>query len=85
MYQNYKFDDPRGRVVVVGCGHISHIVKIQYIISLKTFFSSAEHRSDKLNIMMIKEGSSKILHFMIPGVGVPVLIKIPLEKRARRG
>ena len=30
--------------------------------------------------MMIEEGSSKILHFMIHRVGVPVLIKIPLEK-----
>ena len=71
---------------MVGCGHISHIVEIQYIISFKIFLSSAEHRSNKLHIvMMIKEGSSKILHFMIHGVGVPVLIKIPLEKMSRSG
>ena len=26
----YKFHDPRAGVLVLGCGHISHIVKIHY-------------------------------------------------------
>ena len=34
--------------LVLECGHISHIVKC--IISLKIFFSTLMHRSDKLSV-----------------------------------
>ena len=45
-------------------------------ISLKIFFSTLEHSSDRLIkslVMMTKEGSTKIVHNMIPGAGILVL------------
>ena len=41
-----NFMNHRARILVLGCGHIRYIVKC--IISLKIFFSSLRHRSDKL-------------------------------------
>ena len=40
-----NFMTPRAGVLVLGRGHISHIVK--YIISLKIFFSIPRHMADK--------------------------------------
>ena len=41
------FITPVVRVVVLGCGRISHIVNVHYFFK---FFSTPRHRSDKLNI-----------------------------------
>ena len=43
-----NFMTPGSGVLMLGCGHISHIVKC--IISLKIFFFTPRHRSDKLSI-----------------------------------
>ena len=61
-------------VLVLGCGHISHIVK--WIISFKIFFCTLRHRSDKLYmyvVIMTKEESTKIVNFMTLREG-PVLV-----------
>ena len=65
------FRTPGARVLMLGCGLISHIVKMHFFIN---FLFTPRHRSDKLNIvMMTKEGFTKIVNFMTPGAGVLVL------------
>ena len=50
-------------VLVLGCGHISHIVKMHYFINNRLIFS--RHRSDDIYIGMVtKEGSTKIVNFL---------------------
>ena len=39
---------PGAGVLVLGCGHISHIVKMNYFF--KIFFSTTRHISDKLSL-----------------------------------
>ena len=48
VYQNCKFHDPGEGVLKLGCGHISHFVKMHYSF-FKIFFPPM-HRSDKLSI-----------------------------------
>ena len=59
-------------VLALRRGHISHIVKIHYFFK-KIFFSTQWYGSDKLKVMMNKEGSTKIVNFITPGAGVLVL------------
>ena len=41
---DFKFNDPRAGIFVLGRGHESHIVKMYYFF--KTFFSTTRHRSE---------------------------------------
>ena len=59
-------------VLALRRGHISHIVKIHYFFK-KIFFSTQWYGSDKLKVMMNKEGSTKIVNVITPGAGVLVL------------
>ena len=43
-----NFMTPGAGVLVLGRGHISHIVKMHYFF--KIFFSTPRHKSDKLSI-----------------------------------
>ena len=67
------FMTPRAEVLVLGCGHISHIVKMHYFFKSLLLYSQALIRQTKYVVMMTKEGSTKIVNFMTPGVGVLVL------------
>ena len=50
--KNVNFMSPGVGVLAIGCGHISHKVKIHYFFNI---------------IMTIKEGSTKIVNFIAPG------------------
>ena len=56
-----NFMTPWAGVLVLGRGHISHIMKMHYFS--KSLFSAPRHRKDKL---MTKEKTTKIVNFMIP-------------------
>ena len=62
---NYMYMTPRARVLVLECGHISHVVKMHNFF-LKSFspLSQALIRQTKYTVMMTKEGSTKILNFI---------------------
>ena len=65
-----NFLTPVAGVLVLGCDHISYIVKMHYFFKNLFFIL----HSDKVSIvMMTKEGSNKILNFMTHGVGLLVL------------
>ena len=61
-------------VLALGRGHISHIMKIHYFFKNVLIYSQVEIRQTKYIVMMIKEGSTKIVNFMTPGAGVLVLV-----------
>ena len=48
-------------------------VKLMYFFKNLLLYSQALNRQTKYVVMMTKEGSTKIVNFMIPGVGVLVL------------
>ena len=63
------FMTPKVVVLLLGCGHISYSENT-------LFLSTPRHRSDKLSwykVMITKEGSTKIVNFMTPRVGVLML------------
>ena len=64
---------PRAVVFVLGCDHISKRVKMHYSFKNLLFYSQAKIRQTKNIIMMNKEGSTQIVNFMTPGVGVLAL------------
>ena len=64
---------PGAGVLVLGRGHISHIVKLHYFFENLLLYSQAQIRLSKYVVMMTKEGSTKIVNFMTPGAGVLVL------------
>ena len=70
-----NFMTPReGPVLVLGCGHISHIVKMHYSFKNFLLYSQALiSQTMYVLVMMTKEGSTKIVNFMTPGAGVLVL------------
>ena len=65
-----NFMIPGAGVLVLGCGYISHIVKMHYFFKNLLSNSQALIRQTKYVVMMSKEGSTKILNFMTPGAGV---------------
>ena len=67
------FMTPGAGFLVLGCGHISHIVKMHYFFKNLLFNSQALIRQTKYVVMMTKEGSTKFVNFMTPGAGVLVL------------
>ena len=64
---------PGAGVLMLGHGHISHIVKLHYFFKNILLYSKALIRQTKYLVMMNKEGSTKIVNFMTPGAGVLVL------------
>ena len=67
-----NFMTPRAKILVLGRGHVSHMVKMQYFFR-NLLYSLVWIRQTKYIVMMIKEGSIKMVNFMIPMVGVLVL------------
>ena len=67
------FMTPRAEVLVLGCGHISHIVKMHYFFKSLLIYSHAYIRKTKFIVLMTKEGSTKIVNYMTPGAGIFVL------------
>ena len=68
-----NFMTPGAGVLALGCGHISHIVKMHYFFKNLLLYSSASSRQTEYIVMMSKEASTKIVNFMTPGAGVPVM------------
>ena len=64
---------PGAGVLVLGRGHISHIVKMHYFLKNLLLNCQALIRQTKYVVMITKEGSTKIVNFMTPGAGVLVL------------
>ena len=67
-----NFMTPRAGVFVLGCGQISHIVKMHYFFK-NLLYSHAYIRQTKYIVMMTKEGSTQIVNFMTLRTGVLVL------------
>ena len=64
-----NFVTPKAGVLVLGCGNISHIVKLHYFFKNLPLYSQALIRQNKYVVMMTKEGSTNIVNFMTPGQG----------------
>ena len=77
------FMTPGVWVLVIGCGHISYRVKMHYFFKNLFFNSQALIRQTKYVVMMTKEGSTKILNFMTPWVGVLVLGRGHISHRVK--
>ena len=67
-----NFMTPRAGVLVLGCSHISHIVKVYYFLKNLLLYSHAYIRQTKYIVMMTNEGSPKLIDFMTPGTGLIV-------------
>ena len=67
-----NFMTPGAGVLVLGRGHISHIVKMHYFFK-NLLYSHAYIRQTKHIVMVTKKGSTKIVNFMTPGTAVHVL------------
>ena len=52
-------------VLVLRCGHISYIVKINYLYENLLLYSKAQIRQTEGVVMISKEGSTKIVNFAI--------------------
>ena len=69
-----NFMNPGVSVLVLKCGHIIHyIVKIHYFYKNFLLYSQSQIRQTEGIIMVFKEGSTKIVKFMTPGIGILVL------------
>ena len=65
---------PGAGVLVLGCGHSSHTVKMHYALFLvksSSLFLGID-QTNKYVVMMTMEGSNKIVNFITPGEGVPL-------------
>ena len=60
-------------VLVLGCGHISQVVKRHCFFKNLLLYFLAWITQPKDRVMMTKEGCNKIVHFMTPGAGFFVL------------
>ena len=59
-----NFMTPGAGVLVLGHGHISHIVKLHYFFKNLLLYSQALIRQTKYVLMMTKEGATKIVNFL---------------------
>ena len=64
-----NFMTPGAGVLVLGCSHINHIVKLNYFFKNRLLYPQAQIKQTKC-IVMTKEGCTKIVNFMTPWVGV---------------
>ena len=60
-------------VLVIGRGLISHTVKIHYTLKNLLLYSHTLIKQSDYKVMRTKKGSTNILNFLTPGVGVLVL------------
>ena len=60
-------------VLVLGYGHVSHIVKMHIFFKNLLLYSQAYIRRCRYIVMIAKEGSTKIVTIMTQGAGVLVL------------
>ena len=67
-----NFMNPWPGFFLLGHGHISHIVKLEYFLWNLLLYSGAWFRQTKCVVIMTKKGSTKIVNFMIPREGVHV-------------
>ena len=67
------FMTPGAGVLMLGRGHISHILKMHYFFKNLLLYSQTQIRQTKYKVMMTREGSIKIVNFTTPGSGVLVL------------
>ena len=58
-----NFMTPGSGVLVLGCGHLSHIVKIHYFFK-NHLYPQAWIRQTMFIVMMTKKGSTKIVTFI---------------------
>ena len=68
-----NFMTPGSGVLLLGCGHISHMIKIHYSFKNLLLYSQAKIRLTKYIVIMTKEGSTKIVNFLTSRAGVLVL------------
>ena len=68
-----NFITPGTWVLVLGRGHISHIVKMHFSFKNRLLYSKTTFRQTKSIVLMTKEGSTKYVNFMTPGAGVLML------------
>ena len=61
-----NFKNPGVGVLVLWCGHISYIVKINYFNENLLLYSRAQIRQTAGIVIMSKEGSTKFVNVMIP-------------------
>ena len=72
VYQSCKFNDPQGRVSLLGRGHESHIVKMHHFIKNLLLYYQTQIRQTKCIVMMNKGGSNKIANSMTPSARIIV-------------
>ena len=68
-----NFMTPGAGVLALGCGYISHIVKMHYFFKDFLLYSQAQTRQIMYIVLVTNEGSTKIVNFMTPGTGVLML------------
>ena len=66
------FMTPGAGVLVLRCGHISHIVKMHYFFK-NLLYSQLKIRQTMYIVLITMEGSTKIVNFMTPRAGVLML------------
>ena len=64
---------PGAGILVLGRGHINHILKMHYFYKNRFLYSQAQIRQTKYVVIMNKEESTEIVNFMIPESGVLVI------------
>ena len=62
-----NFMTPRAGVLMLGCGHISHIVKMHYFFKNLLLYFQAQIRQTKGIVMMSEERYTKVVKCMTPG------------------
>ena len=68
-----NFMTPGAGAFLLGCGHLSHIVKMHYIFKNLLLYTQTYSRQTESIVMMTKKASIKIVNFMTHGAGVIVL------------
>ena len=63
-----NFITPGAGVLLLGRGHISHIVKMHYFFK-NLLYTQAYIRQTKYVVMMTKEGSTKVIKVLVLGHG----------------
>ena len=62
-----SFMTPGAGILVIGCGHLSHIVKMHYFLKNILLYYQAYIRQTNYIVLINKDGSTKIVTFMTPG------------------
>ena len=62
-------------VLVLRCGHMSHIVKMHYFLENLLLYCQAQIIQSEGKVIMSREGSIKIVNFMTSKAGFLVLLR----------